>query len=207
MGVIGVFGALSVRGDAWVSVSRWSLRSAWLWAACMLCMCWLAQIEPLATPILMCCPLCFTRHEPVYCLQTATTNKLLTRAHMQDSLSDWAAALLFDKAAEAARAVSKPKSGGGKKGGNASQAAAAAAEDEMDWQQEQDGGEVDGDSSSDSSTATAAMHELRPLLAAVCNVGSAAGACLGKLCAAMAVKRKLKAVAVARGLEALIAGE
>lgn len=62
----------------------------------------------------------------------------------------------------------------------------------MDWQSE--------------SAAGASSAELRQLLAAVASVGRAAGACLGKLCAGMAAKKKLQAVSVARGLEAVIAG-
>lgn len=109
-------------------------------------------------------------------------------------MSDWATALLFDKATEAAK--SKPS---GKKGAAAGQAAAAA--DDMDWQDDTSA------AAGNSNAASAVFHELRPLLAAVSHVGSAAGACLGKLCAAMAAKKKLKAGAVAKGLEALIAGE
>jgi hypothetical protein len=118
---------------------------------------------------------------------------------LQDSLSDWATALLFDKAVEAAKA--KPS---GRKGAAASQAAAAGADD-MDWQDDTSAAGPNG--SGDSSAAAAVFHELRPLLAAVSAVGSAAGACLGKLCAAMGAKKKLKAAAVAKGLEALIAGK
>jgi hypothetical protein len=114
----------------------------------------------------------------------------------QDSLSDWATALLFDKATEAAKAA-KP---GGRKG-----AGQAAAEDAMDWEQEGADAAAAGARQQDGSSTV--FHELRPLLAAVSHVGSAAGACLGKLCAAMGAKKKLKAGAVARGLEALIAGE
>lgn len=118
---------------------------------------------------------------------------------LQDSLSDWAAALLFEKATEAAKVKL-----GSKKGAAASQAAsAAAAADDMDWQDDTSAAAAAGDGSA----AAAVFHELRPLLAAMSHVGSAAGACLGKLCAAMAVKKKLKAGAVAKGLEALIAGE
>lgn len=109
-------------------------------------------------------------------------------------------ALLFDKAAAAAASARKA---GGKKAAAAAAAAAAdhgSEDDEMDWQQQQQ------QSDEDTSPAAAVAHELRPLLAAVSQVGSAAGVCLGKLCAAMAAKKKLKAAAVARGLEALIAG-
>lgn len=113
---------------------------------------------------------------------------------MQDCLSDWAAALLFDKAAEAGKA---------KPGSKKAPAARTAAEDEMDWQDDA-GGAAAG--STGSGASAAALHELRPLLAAVSGVGSAAGACLGKLCAGMSAKKKLKAGAVARGLEALLAG-
>lgn len=120
---------------------------------------------------------------------------------MQDCLSDWAAALLFDKAAEAAKFKA-----GGRKGAASSQAHAAGDADTMDldWQDDTAAG---AGSSADGTPAAAVFHELRPLLGAVSNVGSAAGACLGKLCAAMMVKKKLKAGPVARGLEALIAGE
>lgn len=109
---------------------------------------------------------------------------------VQDCLSDWAAALLFDKAAEAAKAR------GGRK-----PAAPAAGDDDMDWQEGVPGSSDDGNS------AASVFHELRTLLGAISHVGSAAGACLGKLCAGMVAKKKLKAGPVARGLEALIAGE
>lgn len=76
----------------------------------------------------------------------------------------------------------------------------------MDW--EDAAAAAAGAGQQDGSRAESTVfHELRPLLAAVSHVGSAAGACLGKLCAAMGAKKKLKAGAVARGLEALIAGE
>jgi hypothetical protein len=117
---------------------------------------------------------------------------------LQDSLSDWAVALLFDKAVEAAKA--KPS---GRKGTATSQAAAAGAAD-MDWQDDASAAGPSG--SAASGAAASVLLELRPLLAAVSNVGSAAGACLGKLCAAMGAKKKLKAAAVSKGLEALIAG-
>lgn len=119
----------------------------------------------------------------------------LCAALSQDSLSDWAAALLLDKAAEAAKQAKQ-----GKRGNK------AASEEDMDWQSSEAAGTVAEDRSGDGSPAAAVYYELRPLLAAVASIGSAAGACLGKLCASMAAKKKLKAGAVARGLEALIAG-
>lgn len=111
-------------------------------------------------------------------------------------MSDWAAALLFDKAAEAGKA----KAASGRKGG----AAAGGTGDDMDWNS--DAADADADAAAAPAAAGAVFHELRPLLAAVSHVGSAAGACLGKLCAAMVAKKKLKPGAVAHGLEALIAG-
>lgn len=116
-----------------------------------------------------------------------------THAKLQDSLSDWAAALLFDKAAEAGKA----KAGSSRKGGAA---AAAGTNNDMDWHSDA------ADADATPAAAGTVFHELRPLLAAVSHVGSAAGACLGKLCAAMVVKKKFKPGAVAHGLEALIAG-
>lgn len=54
--------------------------------------------------------------------------------------------------------------------------------------------------------AAVAVAELRPLLAAVAGVGRAAGACLGRVCAALGVKKKLAGKKVAKGLEAFVAG-
>eukprot|EP00878_Enallax_costatus_P035378 GHUV01039420.1.p2 GENE.GHUV01039420.1~~GHUV01039420.1.p2 ORF type:complete len:121 (-),score=58.06 GHUV01039420.1:680-1042(-) len=112
---------------------------------------------------------------------------------LQDSLADWAAALLFDKAAAVGAT-------GSRKGPKKATTAALASEgDEMDWQAASAAEDA-------SSAAGAAFAELRQLLAAVASVGRAAGACLGKLCVGMAAKKKLKAGPVARGLEAVIAG-
>jgi hypothetical protein len=72
----------------------------------------------------------------------------------------------------------------------------------MDWHSDA----ADAEAAAAPAAAGAVFHELRPLLGAVSNVGSAAGACLGKLCAAMVVKKKIKPGAVAQGLESLIAG-
>jgi hypothetical protein len=73
----------------------------------------------------------------------------------------------------------------------------------MDWASDA----AEADAAAAPAAAGTVFHELRPLLAAVSHVGSAAGACLGKLCATMVVKKKFKPGAVAQGLEALIAGE
>eukprot|EP00775_Hariotina_reticulata_P011091 gene11092-11246_t len=118
-------------------------------------------------------------------------------ASIQDCLRDWAAALLFNKATAAA-ASSKVSSKAAVSVASTQQGDA----DSMDWQAEQVG--LPGSSSS--IPADVAFAELRVLLSAVASVGRAAGACLGKLCAAMAAKNKLKAVAVARGLQAVISG-
>lgn len=114
---------------------------------------------------------------------------------LQDSLVDWAGALLFDKAAAVGSSV--------KQKGSKAKAVAAASADDMDWQAE---GAAEAEGHAGSPAAAATYAELRQLLAAVAGVGRAAGACLGKLCASMTAKKKLKATAVARGLEAVIAG-
>jgi hypothetical protein len=132
--------------------------------------------------------------------QTACGLRLL-----QDSLADWAAALLFDKAAAAGAAATAAHKKAGKK---AAAAAAAEEADDMDWQgPEATEGEEGAAATEAGAVAAAAFAELRQLLAAVAAVGRAAGACLGKLSAAMAAKKKLKAAAVACGLEAVIAGK
>ncbi|KAF8073170.1 Ncapd3 [Scenedesmus sp. PABB004] len=115
-------------------------------------------------------------------------------ATVQDALADWAAALLLDKAAAVGGAAAKATKRG-------AAPAASEAGDGMDWQPEGGGGGAGGDDDGDAASA-----ELRALLAAVAGVGRAAGACLGKLCAGLAAKRKLKAGPVCRGLEAVIAG-
>lgn len=123
---------------------------------------------------------------------------------LQDSLADWAAALLFDKASAASAATQKKPS-------RKAAAAAAADTEDMEWQgegteaqhAEAAAGNLDPAAAADDAT----FAELRQLLSAVASVGRAAAACLGKLCASMAAKKKLKAVAVARGLEAVIARE
>ncbi|WIA29655.1 hypothetical protein OEZ86_012141 [Tetradesmus obliquus] len=126
-------------------------------------------------------------------------------ASIQDCLADWVAALLLDKAAAAGTATTAAN----KKAGKKAAAAAVAADDAegMDWQgPEAAEGEEAAAAAEGGAVAAAAFAELRQLLAAVAAVGRAAGACLGKLAAAMAAKKKLKAAAVARGLEAVIAG-
>lgn len=111
-------------------------------------------------------------------------------------MKDWAVALLFNKAIASA-ASSKVSS-------KMPAPVASSQQDEcdMDWQAEQS-----APPGSSNIPANAAFAELRGLLSAVASVGRAAGTCLGKLCAAMAAKNKLKAASVARGLEAVISGE
>ncbi|KAF6260358.1 non-SMC mitotic condensation complex subunit 1-domain-containing protein [Scenedesmus sp. NREL 46B-D3] len=150
--------------------------------------------------------------EPSLCHAWVASSLPLVRdveASIQDSLADWAAALLFDKAAAAGAAATAANKKAGKKKASAAAAAAGAAgeADDMDWQGSEAAEAEEGAAVTEArAVAAAAFAELRQLLAAVAAVGRAAGACLGKLSAAMAGKKKLKAAAVARGLEAVIAG-
>ncbi len=112
----------------------------------------------------------------------------------QDSLADWAVALLFDKACTAG---SKPRGRAGKR------AATSTTQEGMDW--EGAGAGAAGDEGT-ATAAAAAAAQLRVLLAAVADVGRAAGACLAKLCAALAAKKRLRGANICRGLEAIVSG-
>ena len=57
------------------------------------------------------------------------------------------------------------------------------------------------------SQAQQAAARLRPLLAALSNSGAAGAACVGRACAALQAKKRLKGRAVAAGLESCIAGK
>lgn len=111
---------------------------------------------------------------------------------IQEALLEWAQALLLDRAAAAGAAAAAAPRGRGAAGGGDEPMADAEA-----------GGNGEGDAAA----PAAAAGELRPLLAAVAGVGRAAGACLGKVCAALSAKRKLASKKVAKGLEAFVAGE
>lgn len=58
-----------------------------------------------------------------------------------------------------------------------------------------------------SAEASMSAAELRPLLAAAAAGGRACSACIGKLCASLHAKKRLKAKDVAKGLESIIAGK
>ena len=118
---------------------------------------------------------------------------------IQDSMLDWASALLLDRSAEArllGAPAKVPKA-------RAAAAAAAAAGTGAGEGMGDGAGGVQGEQQPQSAGAEA-VAELKPLLAAIANVGRSAAACLAKLCGLVAGKKKLKAKHVAQGLEAVI---
>ena len=126
--------------------------------------------------------------EPALCAAWVRSALPLVRdpeAGIQEGVLEWAAFLIFDRAV----AVGGPPP---RRGARASGAA--------------DAGGGDGSDSDGRAAAPAAggAAELRPLLAAVAGAGRAAGACLSKVCAALAAKKKLPAKKVARGVEAFL---
>jgi hypothetical protein len=116
---------------------------------------------------------------------------------IQDAVLEWAQFLLLDRAA----AVGGAPGRGGR--GRAAGAAAMAVDGEDEPVTPAPGSQDDED---DAPPAAVAAAELRPMLAAFSSVGRAAGACIGKVCAALAAKRKLAGKKVAKGVEAFVSG-
>ncbi|GBF90548.1 hypothetical protein Rsub_03119 [Raphidocelis subcapitata] len=120
---------------------------------------------------------------------------------IQDGVLEWAQYLILDRATAVAGPTSAPRGRGRR--------AASAAPMAVDGDEGEAAGGEDGEceaEAEDAPPAAVAAAELRPVLAAVSAVGRAAGACLGRVCAALSVKRKLASRKVAAGIEAFVSG-
>ena len=121
---------------------------------------------------------------------------------VQDGVLEWAQALIFDRAAAAAKGLAASGGAAARRRSAAMDVDGGASDDDGDDNDNEDGDEEDEEE--EATPASVAIAELRPLLAAVATVGRAAGACLGKVCAALSAKKKLAGKKIARGLEAFV---
>ncbi len=127
---------------------------------------------------------------------------------IQESVIEWTQFLILDRAAAAAGPAGRTAA---KKAGRRAAEAGAAAAMAVD-SEEGDGEEGAGDDAEEEeeeeevTPAAVATAELRPVLAAVSDIGRAAGACLGKVCATLGAKKKLQGKRIAHGVEAFVSG-
>jgi hypothetical protein len=145
--------------------------------------------------------------EPALCAAWVRSALPLVRdpeSGIHEAVLEWAQFLLLDRAAAVAGAPARGPRGARARGGAGGDPMAADGEPCTPAAGSQ--GEGEEEEEEDTPPAAVAAAELRPLLAAVSSAGRAAGACMGKVCAALAAKKKLSGKKIAKGVEAFVEG-